>query len=233
VKNCGYPLCGAALPQEQRRQAAQYHISLAHKKVYDLTERRKFCSNSCFKASNYYRDQLETSPLWLREEQQLAARVQLLQLTSGEGQQPCNSQLPGRGLIVDISPLNPLELEPNIKDNLDNGEETADEESSLEETEESRDSEDLAARKDKSSFKSQPSPSVTTDKKENLDLTTQTKVAPAVKWKSRPSPEEQRAEEPPVEVVQRTLSQWFTARSFSFLFRSQVDQIEDQQDSVR
>jgi hypothetical protein len=233
VKNCGYPLCGAALPQEQRRQAAQYHISLAHKKVYDLTERRKFCSNSCFKASNYYRHQLETSPLWLREEQQLAARVQLLQLTSEEGQQPRSFQLPGRGLVVDITPRNPLELESNIKANLDNGDKTDDEESSTEETEESRDGEDLVARKDKSSLQSQPSPAVTTDKKESLDLTTQTKVVPAVKWKSRPSPGEQRAEEPPVEVVQRTLSQWFTARSFSFLFRSQVDQIEDQQDSVR
>ena len=28
---------------------------------------RLFCSNHCFKASNFFKNQLETSPLWLRE----------------------------------------------------------------------------------------------------------------------------------------------------------------------
>ena len=32
-----------------------------------MEERKQFCSAVCFKASNFFKDQLETSPLWLRE----------------------------------------------------------------------------------------------------------------------------------------------------------------------
>ena len=28
---------------------------------------KNFCSNACFKASNFYKSQLSTEPLWLRE----------------------------------------------------------------------------------------------------------------------------------------------------------------------
>lgn len=45
----------------------QYHISTAANKVYDITERKNFCSSSCFKSSNYLKIQLLTSPLWLRD----------------------------------------------------------------------------------------------------------------------------------------------------------------------
>lgn len=51
--------------------AKQYHISRATNKVYDITERKKFCSNSCFKSSNYLKEQLLTSPLWLRDQEAL------------------------------------------------------------------------------------------------------------------------------------------------------------------
>jgi RNA polymerase II-associated protein 2 len=67
VASCGYPRCAAHI-QPSSRPPAQYHISLTQKKVFDLTERRKFCSNFCFQASNFYRQQLETAPLWLREQ---------------------------------------------------------------------------------------------------------------------------------------------------------------------
>ena len=62
---CGYPLCDKV--REVKKKQGQFHISLKDKKVYDLEERKLFCSNWCFKASNFFREQLETSPLWLRE----------------------------------------------------------------------------------------------------------------------------------------------------------------------
>lgn len=49
----------------------QYHISTVANKVYDITDRKKFCSNLCFKASNYLKEQLLTSPLWLRDQEVL------------------------------------------------------------------------------------------------------------------------------------------------------------------
>jgi hypothetical protein len=61
---CGYPLCCKALGDVPKQK---YHISLANKKVYDLSQRKKFCSNSCFKCSNYYASQLPTTPIWTRD----------------------------------------------------------------------------------------------------------------------------------------------------------------------
>lgn len=47
----------------------QFHISLVNKKVYDITERKNFCSNNCFKASNFIKEQMLTSPLWMRNQE--------------------------------------------------------------------------------------------------------------------------------------------------------------------
>jgi len=60
---CGYPLCNNQLKKSNQK----YHISLKQNKVFDITERKKFCSNECFKSSEFYKDQLLSSPLWLRE----------------------------------------------------------------------------------------------------------------------------------------------------------------------
>jgi len=60
---CGYPLC----QKEVKKKSQKYHISTRHNKVFDITERKKFCSNTCFKSSEYYKEQILTSPLWLRE----------------------------------------------------------------------------------------------------------------------------------------------------------------------
>ena len=62
---CGYPLCDNPRPEFSHK--GKYHISLRDKKVYDLQERRLFCRNTCFTASDFYKSQLETSPLWLRD----------------------------------------------------------------------------------------------------------------------------------------------------------------------
>jgi len=65
VKVCGYPLCNK--PNDASKIKQKFHISTVTNKVYDVEERKQFCSAVCFKASNFFKDQLETSPLWLRE----------------------------------------------------------------------------------------------------------------------------------------------------------------------
>ncbi|XP_070072181.1 putative RNA polymerase II subunit B1 CTD phosphatase RPAP2 homolog [Drosophila takahashii] len=63
-KLCGYPLCSNALENIPKQK---YTICASKNKVYDLTERKKFCSGYCFKASEYIKSQVPTSPLWLRD----------------------------------------------------------------------------------------------------------------------------------------------------------------------
>lgn len=67
-KVCGYPLCAKELlniPQQK------YVISLSNKKVYDITERKHFCSGDCYRASNFIKEQMLTSPLWLRDQEDI------------------------------------------------------------------------------------------------------------------------------------------------------------------
>lgn len=52
-----------------RMPKKQYHISLITNKVYDITERKNFCSNGCFKESNFIKEQMLTSPLWMRNQE--------------------------------------------------------------------------------------------------------------------------------------------------------------------
>ena len=93
IKICGYCLCSKELNNVPKQQ---YHISAKHNKVFDITERKvknssiqsyterlqysmfsspiviykfqKFCSNICYKSSNFYKDQLQSSPLWMRDD---------------------------------------------------------------------------------------------------------------------------------------------------------------------
>ncbi|XP_034038889.1 putative RNA polymerase II subunit B1 CTD phosphatase rpap2 [Thalassophryne amazonica] len=69
VKLCGYPVCpnhlGKILSQ-------QYKISTKTNKVYDITERKCFCSNFCYKASKQFELQISKTPLWLRQHERPA-----------------------------------------------------------------------------------------------------------------------------------------------------------------
>ncbi|CAH1272641.1 RPAP2 [Branchiostoma lanceolatum] len=76
IGQCGYPVCNNKLPKNKPKQ--QYHIDTRHNKVYDITERKNCCSNWCYKASQFYKNQLFTSPVWAREKEQ-PAPVKLLQ----------------------------------------------------------------------------------------------------------------------------------------------------------
>jgi len=96
---CGYPLCDKT--REEKKKQGRYHISLRDKKVYDLEERKLFCSNHCFKASNFFLDQLETSPLWLRELEQHKE----FHLYDGVGT-VCN----GGGRVMDIALLDTVKM---------------------------------------------------------------------------------------------------------------------------
>jgi RNA polymerase II-associated protein 2 len=49
----------------------QFTISAKTNKVYDITERKKFCSSSCFRSSNFVKEQMLTSPLWLRDREEI------------------------------------------------------------------------------------------------------------------------------------------------------------------
>lgn len=63
-KVCGWALCDNALDNDMKQQ---YKINLASKKVFDITERKLFCSGKCYNSAIYLKEQMLTGPLWLRE----------------------------------------------------------------------------------------------------------------------------------------------------------------------
>lgn len=77
---CGYPICQKRILHDDIPKQ-KYRISLKSNKVYDITARKSFCSNSCFKSAMYVRQQMLTSPLWYREHEAIP-RFHLLPLYS-------------------------------------------------------------------------------------------------------------------------------------------------------
>lgn len=67
-KQCGWPLCKEKL---EYLPTQQYKINPVTNKVYDISERKNFCSGKCYKSSNYLKEQLLTSPLWLRDQEDI------------------------------------------------------------------------------------------------------------------------------------------------------------------
>ncbi|XP_075149810.1 putative RNA polymerase II subunit B1 CTD phosphatase RPAP2 homolog [Haematobia irritans] len=66
LKICSYPLCNKTI---ENVPAKQYQISTTSNKIYDITDRKKFCSTHCYKASEYIKSQMLTSPLWMRHQE--------------------------------------------------------------------------------------------------------------------------------------------------------------------
>uniref|UniRef100_A0ACB8F392 Uncharacterized protein n=3 Tax=Sphaerodactylus townsendi TaxID=933632 RepID=A0ACB8F392_9SAUR len=66
IKLCGYPICRKRLENVPKQM---YRISTKTNKVYDISERKCFCSNFCYRASKYFEGQISKSPVWLREEE--------------------------------------------------------------------------------------------------------------------------------------------------------------------
>lgn len=63
IKQCGYPVCQKTLEIVSKQQ---YKISTKANRVYDITERKHFCSNFCYKASKYLEAQIPKDPIWSR-----------------------------------------------------------------------------------------------------------------------------------------------------------------------
>lgn len=67
-KLCGWPRCKNHLKEIPKKQ---FDINLSSKKVYDITDRKRFCSSDCYRESSYLKSQLLTGPLWLREHEEI------------------------------------------------------------------------------------------------------------------------------------------------------------------
>ena len=65
VKLCGYPLCHEEKGEEIKQQ---FKISTKNNRVYDLTERKNYCSQKCMKHSSFLKEQISQTPLWLRNQ---------------------------------------------------------------------------------------------------------------------------------------------------------------------
>ncbi|XP_067846024.1 putative RNA polymerase II subunit B1 CTD phosphatase rpap2 isoform X2 [Heptranchias perlo] len=70
IKQCGYPVCQNKLENVPKQQ---YKISTKTNRVYDITERKHFCSNFCYKASKYLEAQIPKDPLWSRGQERSPA----------------------------------------------------------------------------------------------------------------------------------------------------------------
>ncbi|KAK2868215.1 hypothetical protein Q7C36_000086 [Tachysurus vachellii] len=79
ARMCGYPVCSNTLANVPSQK---YKICTKTNKVYDITERKCFCSNFCYKASKYLEVQISKSPLWLRKEER-PPEVKLLKKGDG------------------------------------------------------------------------------------------------------------------------------------------------------
>ncbi|KAK2145427.1 hypothetical protein LSH36_682g01061 [Paralvinella palmiformis] len=106
IKLCGYPLCLKPLTNIPKQK---YHISTKTNKVYDITERKNFCSPQCYKASKYFEKQLSATPVWLREEEPPVI-IKLLSIDSNSG---------SLGEVVLVSPRTELRAELLELDRVD------------------------------------------------------------------------------------------------------------------
>ncbi|KAH7960530.1 hypothetical protein HPB49_020947 [Dermacentor silvarum] len=77
----------------------QYRICMKTKKVYDITHRKQYCSNACYRASTFLKGQLWDGPLWLRDEADTAKKYRVYH----EAEQLAQSvKRDGRGEEVDL-----------------------------------------------------------------------------------------------------------------------------------
>lgn len=67
LKLCGYPLCQNELSDFRQQK---YRICSKTNRVIDRTERKKFCCESCFISANHLKEQISSTPLWLRDEEE-------------------------------------------------------------------------------------------------------------------------------------------------------------------
>ncbi|ELU07401.1 hypothetical protein CAPTEDRAFT_223261 [Capitella teleta] len=103
---CGYPLCDNRISNVPKQK---YHISTKTNTVFDITDRKKFCSNHCFKASRVFSDQLSTSPVWLGEEEGMTMEITLYEMPNNSTS--ANVPLVGEEVFVSAAKELKKELE--------------------------------------------------------------------------------------------------------------------------
>lgn len=97
---CGYPICSNDL-QEKDIPKQKYRISVKTNKVYDITARKSFCSNHCYKAAMFVKKQMLTSPLWYREHEEIPKFTLLVEDHVGS-----------LGHEIDVSLITRVEIKP-------------------------------------------------------------------------------------------------------------------------
>lgn len=114
---CGYPLCGSVLSKclqgsKGFKPAQRYHIKA--NKVYDISRRRNFCSDGCFRCSEHLAGQISTEPGYLRPAS--SASICTITLLSKEETKKSGRGLPGEEVKL---------VDPLIKDLAEKDEEEA------------------------------------------------------------------------------------------------------------
>ncbi|XP_041133844.1 putative RNA polymerase II subunit B1 CTD phosphatase rpap2 [Polyodon spathula] len=105
LRMCGYPVCQNKLVNIPKQR---YKISVKTNKVYDITERKCFCSNFCYKASKHFEAQIPETPVWIRESERPPDVKLLKQGQSGSS---------GEEVKIAEDPIAPSQIEnPDIAD---------------------------------------------------------------------------------------------------------------------
>ncbi|KAF4532214.1 hypothetical protein B566_EDAN002277 [Ephemera danica] len=99
LKICGYAVCSNVLKNIPTKQ---YQISTVSNKVYDLTERKNFCSSRCYKASCYLKEQIPISHVWLRDGEDLSG-IHLLPSTHVQCQPGVEIALSLEKVTIDVN----------------------------------------------------------------------------------------------------------------------------------
>ena len=170
-KLCGYALCNKPLTMVVTQR---YHISTKRNKVYDVSRRKSFCSSFCYGATNYLLEQMFTSPLWLREEDELTEFRFLTNTNKTE------TNIPGEEVIVngegsitkeDLKTHKTEILEgnePSATENLNN---QVNEEDTLKKTNRQTDIEKVKKMEEESESKTEANPEETIGRIESSDNT--------------------------------------------------------------
>ncbi|XP_055348952.1 putative RNA polymerase II subunit B1 CTD phosphatase RPAP2 homolog [Paramacrobiotus metropolitanus] len=64
---CGYPICSNSFKNTAPFQ--KFRIDSKNNKIYDISDRKNYCSSDCYAASLVYEKQLSEVPVWLREKE--------------------------------------------------------------------------------------------------------------------------------------------------------------------
>ncbi|XP_051808797.1 putative RNA polymerase II subunit B1 CTD phosphatase rpap2 [Acanthochromis polyacanthus] len=106
AKLCGYPICPNKLGKIPTQQ---YKISAKTNKVYDITERKCFCSNFCYKASKEFELQISKTPLWIRQHE---SPPEIKLLKKGDGGSSGEEVMLSEKRLKEEDIENPLNAQP-------------------------------------------------------------------------------------------------------------------------